>query len=352
MQDRRLSKMKKLRIKILFIALIALICAASFWNTTSAQRSRDSFSHKTTSHRKIACNSCHKNPTSNWTSARGYPDVADYPGHSSCVNCHRNDFFRGNRPAICTICHVSAGPRGKARFPFPVKRRSQEFTTIFPHDVHQDIIASNENNRNKHNEVAVAHFVRANFRMIDDDDEKSNFNNCAICHQTPDKLPKYTTIKLPRAESLAAPETENFTARAEFFKNMPDNHSSCFNCHYQGQKPIRTDCAGCHQLTSPYFESSVVRRYSLKFDHQIERHAKKDCTSCHVRITQTANLRDLTDADVPILTCSTSSCHGDEISGEIGKREKSIAEKQKIFQCNYCHTSAIGSYKTPPSHVE
>lgn len=346
--------MKKTRIKILFVALVALVCAASFWNTVSAQKGSDSFSHKTSSHRKIACNSCHKNPTSNWSSARGYPDIADYPGHASCINCHRNDFFRGNRPTICTICHVTAGPRSAARFPFPVRSRTQEFETIFPHDVHQDIIASNENNyiEKKFENVAVAHFVKASFRVIDDDKEKPQFNNCAICHQTSETLPKYITYQPKDLESLAKPETENFSPKAGFFKDMPNNHASCFNCHYQGQEPIRTDCASCHRLAAPYFESSVVRRYSLKFDHLSDNHANKDCTVCHVRITQTSDLRSLINADVPLLTCSTSSCHGDELSDEIGKRQKSIEDKQTVFQCNYCHTSAIGSYKIPASHLE
>jgi hypothetical protein len=236
-----------------------------------------------------------------------------------------------------------------------VQNRSQEFETIFPHDVHQDIIASNENNFNKKKfeNVAVAHFVKASFRNADDDDdEKSQFNNCTICHQTPEVLQKFTTYQPKNLESLATPEKEDFTAKPGFFKDMPNNHASCFNCHYQGQKPIRTDCASCHRLATPYFESNVLRRYSLKFDHLSKNHVNKDCTVCHVRITQTADLRNLQNADVPILTCSTSSCHGKELTGEIGKREKSIADNQKVFQCNYCHTSAIGSFKIPASHLE
>lgn len=340
--------MTKNRVKILFLVLAIFAFAASFWNKTSAQKGRDTFLHGSASHKKINCSSCHKNPTSNWSSARGYPDVADYPDHDSCINCHRSDFFRGNRPAICSICHTNVSPRGEARFPFPVKNRSQEFETIFPHDVHQNIIASNE----KKSDVAVAHFVKANFRTMVDDDKKTQFNNCAICHPTATVLPQFTTFKPNKTESLVEPSADNFTAKPEFFKDMPDNHASCFNCHYQAQKPVRTDCAGCHRLTSPYFESKTVRRYSLKFDHASENHANKDCTTCHIRITQTSDLRSLLNADVPLLTCSTSSCHGDELSDEIGKREKSIADKEKIFQCNYCHTSAIGSFKIPASHLE
>ena len=322
--------MTKTRVKFILVLFFALLFSATgFWNTTSAEKNaeesaskvetnskvtvsksnRDSFSHRTRSHRKIKCASCHKSPTSNWTRARGYPDVADYPDHDSCINCHRNDFFRGNRPTICAICHVNPSPRGRARFPFPVQKRSQEFETIFPHDVHQDIIASNENKFDeKNSNVAVAHFVKANFSKTNFKKiaaDESKFNNCAICHQTPKNLPAYKTYVPKSVESLTKPAAETFKPTAEYFMNMPDNHASCFNCHYQGQKPIRSDCAGCHRLTTPYFESRVIRRYSLKFDHTIKNHAK-DCTVCHIRITQTADLRELFDADVPLLTCSTS----------------------------------------------
>ena len=60
----------------------------------------------------------------------------------------------------------------------------------------------------------------------------------------------------------------------------------------------------------------------------------------------------LTNADVPLLTCSSSSCHNKQIIEEVGMREKSIADKQTIFQCNYCHTPEIGSFKIPASHQE
>lgn len=345
------------RIRILLILLVAGLFAfgvAGFRQPAAASRERDNFLHSSNTHRRLDCSSCHKNPTSNWTSARGYPDVADYPGHASCVQCHHNDFFSGNRPAICTICHVSVSPRGKTRFSFPAPNRKQEFETIFPHDVHQNIIAFNQPNIDR-KDVAVAHFVRAGFSLPDDDDDgKSQFNNCTICHPTATSLPQYTTLEPIRTEALVAPAADNFSAKAQFFKANPNDHASCFNCHYQGQKPIRTDCAGCHRLTSPYFESNVVRRFSLKYDHTTEQHAKKDCTVCHLRITQTSDLRTLVNADVPLLSCSSTSCHGQgkQLSDEINKRQASIADKTEIFQCNYCHTSAIGSFKIPFNHLE
>jgi Cytochrome c7 and related cytochrome c len=333
------------RVRIIFVLLVATLFGAIFLNVSTAQRRKDSFSHASKSHVKINCASCHKNPTANWISARGYPDVADYPGHASCIGCHRADFFAGNRPAICAGCHTNPGPRGAARFPFPVRTRSQEFNTIFPHDVHQNLIASNS----PKNDIAVAHFVNASFRPADDP-KASAFNNCAVCHQTTATLPKFGPRKLPLLKPLADAVAETFAPTAVFFKNSPNSHASCFTCHYQNQKPARTDCAGCHSLTKPYIESNEIARYSLKFDHLSKNHANKDCTTCHVRITQNSDLKTMTNADVPIQTCSTSSCHGQAILEEIGKREAGIDAKQPAFQCSYCHTPEIGRFPIPQSH--
>lgn len=333
------------RVRIILVVAVAMLFGASFLNVSTAQRRKGSFSHASASHIKINCSSCHKNPTANWVAARGFPDVADYPGHASCVGCHRSDFFAGNRPAICAGCHTNPGPRGAARFPFPVRTRSQEFATIFPHDVHQDLIASNDPRK----DVAVAHFVNVSFHTADDP-KAQVFNNCAVCHETASTLPKFGTRGLPPLKPLAEAATDGFGPAAAFFKTSPNSHASCFTCHYQNQKPDRTNCAGCHTLTAPYFESDEIARYSLKFNHLSTNHANKDCTTCHVRITQNSDLKTMTTADVPIQTCSTSSCHGPAITGEITKREAALAERQPTFQCIYCHTPEIGRFPVPPSH--
>src|SRR6187399_3136102 len=109
------------------VAVAALIAGSLLMTTTSAQKK--GFSHATAAHKKLDCGSCHKNPTANWVTARGYPDVADFPGHVACFTCHKV-----NNPTICASCHVNPGPRGVARFPFPVRSRSHEFSTIFPHN--------------------------------------------------------------------------------------------------------------------------------------------------------------------------------------------------------------------------
>jgi hypothetical protein len=329
---------KSAAVLLIIISLFPIVPAKDYSN----------FSHRTKEHRKN-CNSCHQIPTPNWASARSYPDVADYPGHASCINCHRAQFFDGPKPSICSICHVVVSPRGKARFKFPLNNRKGEFETIFPHNLHQDIIALNTSQP-----IAVAHFVNASFNLDDEKkDEKPKFNNCAICHVTPKILPNTKARKPERTLSLvAAAHSDPFKPTAEFFKNAPQNHASCFNCHYQGQRPTRTECASCHRLTGEHFDSKTISRYSLKFNHEDKNHRNKDCTTCHIRITQVSDLRLLVDADVPILTCSTSSCHASQLKDELTKRSESLTKKEAVFECAYCHTSPIGSYQVSPSHEE
>ena len=344
----------KNRLRLILIGLVALVFAGSFLSVSSAQKKMDGFSHLTPAHKKASdksCNSCHTNPTPNWVAARGFPDDADFPGHVACFACHRSDFFAGNKPAICAGCHVSPGPRGVARFPFPMQSRPREFTTIFPHNVHQDIIASNINR----SDVAVAHFVFASYRP--DDTKPPQFSNCAICHQTPADLPKFAvrppkTVGAPLVDATA----DSFVPTAGFFKNMPTGHASCFNCHFQGVRQpgvtpqvAGTDCASCHKFADkPYTASSVLPRYSLKFNHQDKDHVNKDCTVCHVRIAQNADVQNMKDADVPFMACA--ACHGDKLSEEMGKRAESITNKLPVFQCSYCHTPAIGRFPIPASH--
>src|SRR5438067_3837801 len=55
------------------------------------------FSHIThVSAQKPACDSCHKFPTKNWKDVRkgdvAFPDVTEFPEHSSCLNCHGPQF--------------------------------------------------------------------------------------------------------------------------------------------------------------------------------------------------------------------------------------------------------------------
>lgn len=345
------------------IALIiaAAIVAASYIEHSSAQGRI--FSHNTRAHKEgkyADCASCHSLPTKNWMSARRdklppFPDVATFPSHISCFGCHTKDIYsRGG--AFCGSCHTVPTMRARAVSPFPNRSHPSQFTTLFPHDEHQDLIAANE----RQPDVAVAHFVNASFSFADEKPKGPTFYNCAICHASTAAIPKYVPRKLgdlkPLGELIA--DTFKKPVAAEFFKDSPDGHASCFNCHY-GYKNLpenKQSCAACHELSPRHLEKKTIERYSLKFDHQSPGHVKKDCTSCHLRITQNSDVRTMKDADVPILSCK--ECHAKQeddpdkraLIDEVDKREASIADKKPAFQCTYCHTSAIGRYEIPLSH--
>src|SRR5882762_11354627 len=142
------------------------------------------FLHSSEDHKGLACNACHKVPTK-WTAKRGFPDVADFPNHDACVQCHRQQFFKrqsivGTGPAICTVCHVRAAPREEGRFSFGKPNSSnqttkakdeRQFSIEFPHDIHQNVIASTDAQPD-----AGAHIVRASFSIPED--KKPDYNNC------------------------------------------------------------------------------------------------------------------------------------------------------------------------------
>jgi len=165
-QDRSVSSVAK----SIGLMLIILGCAVGFTSSQTRRRSRTTpaqtqaprgsaakysgFRHPSEKHKSLECNACHKIPTV-WTAKRDFPDVADFPDHDSCVQCHRQQFFTrqafsGTGPAICTVCHLRAAPREDARFAFGKPNNSnqtlkakeeRQFTIEFPHDKHQNVIA-------------------------------------------------------------------------------------------------------------------------------------------------------------------------------------------------------------------
>ncbi|MDQ5847163.1 MAG: hypothetical protein M3539_17900, partial [Acidobacteriota bacterium] len=249
------------------------------------------FSHATSKHQQ-ACNTCHRMPTRNWQKARGYPDVADYPDHDACVGCHRAQFFRGPRPAICAGCHSKVSPRDDARFEFRNPTRQQQFAIEFPHDKHQDVIARLQPFA-KPVSGQPFRFVQASFKASPwaSADEKT-YNNCAICH-------------LPRSGLPLAPAsgwTDGFIPDSLTFKSVPTDHGACFNCHWKAEQPISENCAGCHKPATPPLADMVVKRISMKFRHEGGGERKThvaECTTCHINITRAATLRGL-KPDVPI----------------------------------------------------
>ncbi|HEY0172042.1 MAG TPA: cytochrome c3 family protein [Pyrinomonadaceae bacterium] len=347
------------------------------------------FTHTTAAHRKNSCASCHKSPSDNWARVRArdaaFPDITDYPEHASCLGCHRQQFFNGARPPICSVCHTVVSPRAGDRHPFAnpsdafarsakAKRSLHEFALVFPHDVHQDVMARAPSGV----EDGAARFVRAAFAQ--DAPPKPKPNSCAICHQTYRRPGATASTPAPAAAAAGA---ANATAGATpvlsdgLLKTTPTGHGSCFNCHWQdgGEKPFSSDCAGCHRLlpkgslpappagrdadaqfvsragfTEPSLVRKLLRRESVIFSHDEGSHAALDCMACHVRITSFEVL-DEKMLKVPILTCGGSGCHIDARTKKWLNQEVDKKLADADFKCAKCHVN-LGGEKPPRSHLD
>jgi len=285
------------------------------------------FSHATQKH-QAACSTCHKIPTSSWQKSSTFPDITDFPGHSACVSCHRSQFFKGARPVICSVCHSKTSPRDDDRPEFQKPVALLQFTTEFPHDKHQDVIAFNR----RFGPVALAHVTRSFVAQ--------GYYNCSLCHSA-------RTIA-PQAPDKGWPD--GFVPGAATFKSSPSGHSSCFNCHWKEQQPVADNCGGCHKLSKPFSSSLAPTRISLKFIHDGGGEKKNhvaECTTCHINITKAASLRGL-KPDVPITACT--ECHNKEGLRQDVSKELLAIDKDKSFTCTYCHTSDVGKLDPPASH--
>lgn len=361
------SAVKTFRRKTLIQTTIALLilsaCAVAFATAQTRRRQRPSgttnqaprgsaakysaFLHSSEKHKGLACNACHKIPTT-WNAKRDFPDVADFPDHDACVRCHRQQFFTrqamiGTGPAICTVCHVRAAPRADDRFAFgspnnsaqPVKTKPEwQFTIEFPHDKHQNAIA-------KWHKLQSA--VESHHRLKPGplDDKKPVYNNCSICHVT-------NVIVIT---ATPAGWADSFIPATGTFKTTPRSHDACFECHWKNLKPISDDCGGCHKLSAAFVPLSWPKRISAKFAHEGGKGEHVlECTTCHINITRASSLRGLSP-DVPVAACTT--CHKDNKKTTYPKAvtiEEEFAQNKKTGACTYCHTTDVGTKKPPASH--
>jgi hypothetical protein len=300
------------------------------------------FSHLTKQHQEN-CKSCHQAPTPNWKKASTFPDVVDFPGHDSCVRCHRQQFFKGAQPPICTVCHTKVSPRHDARFSFPNPRRPEQFEIDFPHDKHQDVIASLKSRRVFGQRPAFllvksAHARSGQFAVTTAPAE--GYNNCTICHGS-------------NAQPVAVPKNgwpDGFAPSLNAFKAVPEKHDACFNCHWQSQEPVRDNCGGCHKLIPASHSPITSERISIKFSHEGGGEKKNhiaECTTCHINITKAATLRGL-KPDVSITGCT--ECHNKEGLRQDLNKELAALDKDRTFACVYCHATNVGKRDAPASH--
>jgi hypothetical protein len=387
---------------LVFIAVFLLWCPRLISNaadagepqrSTSARQSQrgrtprpprinySQFSHTTHFEKqKLACDSCHKFPTKNWKELRkgdaAFPDIAEFPEHSSCLNCHREQFFARERPApaICGNCHVAVTPRDTTRWLFPslgdltdtkLKRRDtvSEFAVGFPHDKHLEVVGFNKPYR-----AQETPFTTVAFRSNAQEAPKS----CAVCHQLHqpqgDSNDEYAT-KPPQNIGDA------FWLKKGTFMTAPASHTTCFTCHNpdSGIPPESKDCNGCHKLrvapaprvdfdpklpaVTATTDSIALRQWKTRFSagafrHEGGAHPAVSCLNCHN--VPEMNLLTPTTLKVPVRSCGgTDGCHVTATIDEGGALNFEIDAKKKDpkFECTKCHLQ-FGRDALPEDHLK
>ena len=329
------------------------------------------FPHSAKAHR-LECGTCHTFPSDNWKKVRSpsaaFPDQTEYPKHESCLKCHMQQFFKGARPAICSICHTNPSPRDSSRHPFPNPREifdlspkgktaESDFAVGFPHDKHIDIVSSHR--------VTAAGFINASFLRADR--RRAAEESCSVCHQTMKPQDKSDDEFLTKPPATIG---DAFWLKKGTFKTAPIGHTNCFTCHSTdtGILPAPQTCAACHQLKPPQpaadFDAKLaaimiigdkvmtdawrLRTSAGAYRHEFFAHAELSCSTCHNVLT--IKTADPLTRKVNISSCAT--CHatptsddGGALNYEMDKRKESAA-----FQCVKCHIT-FGKLPVPESHI-
>ena len=339
------------------------------------------FSHQThVGAQKLACNSCHKVPSKNWKEMRkgdaAFADVTDFPEHSSCLNCHRTQFFARERPApvICSNCHIAVTPRDTARWLFPslgdltdpkLKRREfvSEFGVGFPHDKHIDVVGMLAPGTRER-----ASFVNALFQ----DKKAGPPKSCPVCHDT------YQPQSKSSEEYIVKPPKDigdNFWLKKGTFKTIPASHTVCFTCHNadSGIAPEPKNCETCHKLapvrplktdfeaklaTSMGADALMLARWGRRqsagaFRHEGGMHPDLSCMDCHNVATSSFSTVDPKTMKVAVKSCGgADGCHitptlddGGALNFEVDARKKN-----PNFVCTKCHVT-FGKQPLPENHV-
>jgi len=340
------------------------------------------FSHTThTVTQKLACNSCHKVPSKNWKVVRqgdaAFADVADFPEHSACLECHRTQFFARERPApaICSNCHIAVTPRDTARWLFPslgdvndpkMRRRdaASEFAVGFPHDKHIDVVGFNNDPRRDR-----PSFVAVSFQKKD-----APPASCQVCHQTYQPQGNSSEEYVTKAPKDLG---DNFWLKKGTFKTIPNSHTVCFTCHNadSGIAPEPKDCNVCHKLVTPQTlktdfdpklastmgitDKMMLARWSRRtsaggFRHEGGEHPDLNCLGCHKVDSPGFNTVDPKTFKVPVRSCGgRDGCHVTATTDDGGILNYEMDQKKKDpkFVCTKCHVT-FGKEALPESHPQ
>lgn len=338
-----------------------------------AQVSKD-FPHDVKEHRQ-QCDSCHKFPSSNWETVRkkdeAFQDITDYPKHESCVQCHRQQFFKGSPPNMCTVCHTNPGPRDSSRHPFPNPReifdlspkgRSAEsdFVVGFPHGKHMEMLGMTEGADLRENRGPSPRDRIADPNAV-----------CATCHTTmsPQGDSDVEYFSKPPADL-----GDGFWLKKGAFKSSPVGHTTCFTCHNldSGIAPTPSDCGTCHNYKEKFqgdldqsfigktagLEKSMIlawrkRASAANFRHEWFSHAELECNACHD--VNSMNTATVSGRKVKVLSCGGAGvgCHVTQTSddGGILNFEVDSRKTNAAFACVKCHQE-FGKKAIPQSHLD
>lgn len=340
------------------------------------------FSHQThVLNQKLECSSCHQVPSKNWKVVRkgdaAFPDATDFPEHSSCLNCHRQQFFARERPApaICSNCHIASSPRDTTRYLFPslgdvsdpTKKRREfvsEFGVGFPHDKHLDVVGFNDFER------ARGAFVTVSLQ------EKKNEGppkSCPVCHETYQPQGNSSEEYVTKAPKNLG---DKFWLKKGTFKTIPNSHTVCFTCHNadSGLAPEPKDCNVCHKLLSAepslkvdfdpklaadmgITDKFIIARWSRRisagaFRHEGGEHPDLNCLSCHnVTAFDTVDPKTM---KVPVRSCGgADGCHITATTDDGGVLNFELDQKKKdaAFVCTKCHIT-FGKEGVPVDHPQ
>lgn len=342
---------------------------------------------------ELACSSCHAIPSPaqpDRIAAATKPNAnSSYPYHDSCFRCHREQVYKGDRPQICTVCHTRVSPRATANdvyAQFPNPRHGEvivrEFPGFFPHGLHQSVLALHR----PRELIDRATFIRASFTQPLSS-EQGPPDICATCHYTDEcGIMALPSGGLQSEETFKQIEADTFRTIPGY--REPNGHATCFNCHWQSQKPTRDDCNGCHLAANDYqkraltiiqppalsanavkwfkdWPTGLPKRFSLKFRHNTHTRSEDGkseinnhdlgCTTCHINIAQMTTL-NIPKADVQIVSCAPCHSATSAIPVAAGVRvtifdEMTLKEDaSKKYTCVACHTSVIGREQPPCTH--
>mgnify|MGYP001313660425 CR=1 FL=1 len=364
-------KIKGVQLTLTIVAVASLV--APLLAQTRRRPTYTEFPHSQKAHQQ-ECSVCHKFPSASWKTVRpadqAFPDITEYPEHQSCVGCHKQQFFRGAKPNICSICHVAPSPKGGPRHPFPnpreafdlskkAEKASSDWAVAFPHDKHIEIVSRNS-------EPSL--FRNADFVSSRVERKRMAEESCSVCHQTMSPQGKSDD------EFLTKPPANNgdgFWIRKGMFKSSPLGHKTCFTCHSSdtGIAPEPQNCAGCHKapgvklpndldptllartgkLERPMREAWSRRASSGVFRHEHFAHADLSCSTCHS--VETMKTNEPATTRVSISSCAT--CHATATLDDGGalNYEADMRSKNAKFECVKCHL-VFGRQPIPSTHLE